>query len=595
MQKFVFYVRHLQMSEVEPEKISELFKGKKSFLRTLFAPSEIRQDFNKMPHVSLRALHWHTHYGILKAVNAKHLRYLDLSTCSPDDGLLDSICLLYNLQTLRLNDCYRLRQLPENLVINLRKLVHLYLFGCSGLDRMPRNIGKLKNFLTLTTFIVDTREGCGIDELKDLQHLSNRLELYNLRKIQSVNHAKEAHLKQKQNLSELLFCWGLTRYDKPESEACNEKEVFQCLQPHDNIEIMELYGYGGLEMPQWMGYPQMFKCLRKLKIFKCTRCKNIPLVWLSSSLVYLSLEDMGELKSICDNLDIEGGGDGLSLHIFPNLKKMNLKHLPSLERWAENSAGESVDSLVVFPVLEEATIEDCPMLASFPSSPILRELRISLFAIRQRMESSPEEVPPLYNSMLPASLEVCWIQGYECWVALPPNLGELAKLQELLVNNCYGLTSLPDGMHGLTSLRELTISGSPEIEEFPHGLLERLPTLECLSIDGCPELERRCREGGEYFDLVSSIPRKYIQQASPESVQVEESGIEALEPESEIEATETETGIEAPEPESEIEAREAESRTEAQSGTEAPEAESRVNKFLRRLIPCCARSNSDSN
>uniref|UniRef100_A0ACD5ZDH7 Uncharacterized protein n=1 Tax=Avena sativa TaxID=4498 RepID=A0ACD5ZDH7_AVESA len=606
-------VRHLQMSpDVKFEKIKGLFKDKKSSLRTLLGPSEIRLDFNELPVVSLRAFHCS---GFIRsnAINSKYLRYLDLSDCTVKDSLLDSICLLYNLQTLKLNECClefcsRRRNLPEDMLIRLRKLIHIYLLGCKWLEKMPPKIGELSNLRTLTTFVVDTVSGCGIEELKDLQHLSNRLELYNLRKIKSVNHAEEANLQHKQNLSELLFCWGLNRYGRPENEACNEKEVFQCLQPHDKIKIIELYGYGGLEMPQWMGYPQMFKCLRKLKISKCTRCKNIPLVWLSSSLVYLSLEDMDELKSLCDNLGTEGG----SRQIFPQLKEMRLKNLGSLERWVKNSVGEDVDS---FPVLEEVVMEDCPMLASFPLSPtlkVMRVIRCCTTAIRSNVEgnasSSEEEtiqLARLDSPRLPASLEVLWIQSCASWVALPPNLGDLAMLRELLVNNCYSLEAFPDGMDGLTSLRELTISRSGEMEEFPDGLLQRLPALEYLSIDVCHELGRRFIEGGEYFDLVSSIPRKYIPLAerqlvlhrgftigepeveleTEESVQqVEESGIEATETESGIEATET--GIEAPEPES---------RTEAQSGTEAAEAESRGNKFLRRLVPCCARSKSDSN
>ena len=94
------------------------------------------------------------------------------------------------------------------MVISLRKLIHLYLHGCRSLENMPPHIGQLNNLRTLTTFVVDTVSGCGIEELRDLQQLSNRLELYNLRKIKSANHAKEANLQEKQNLSDLLFYWA---------------------------------------------------------------------------------------------------------------------------------------------------------------------------------------------------------------------------------------------------------------------------------------------------------------------------------------------------------------------------------------------------
>nr|UBY07091.1 NBS-LRR disease resistance protein [Dasypyrum villosum] len=455
---------HLQLSKVKLEKKSEVFNGKTS-LRTLLDPSRTHQDLKWLPHVSLRALQ--SVCTSFKAENANHLRYLDLSTCSVDARLLHSICLLYNLQTLRLNDCSELEQLPEDMMISLRKLIHLYLLRCHNLEGMPRNIGQLNNLHTLTTFIVDTRDGCGIEELKDLRHLSNRLELYNLRKIKSAKHAKEANLHQKQNLSELLFSWGFRRNDNPENEACNEEEVLQSLEPHSKMQILELYGYGGLEIPQWMRDPQMFHCLRKLIITHCSRCKNIPAVWLSPSLEYLQLVNMGKLKTLCNNLRIEGGGRSTPLQIFPKLKKI---------RWAENSAGVAINSLVTFPVLEEVEIYVCPKLASIPLSPVLKDLNLVGYYLEEEcLRDTPR---------LPTSLEILQIQCFRGLVALPSNLGDLAKLRELRVNKCM---------------------------EFPNGLLQRLPALDCLHIQDCPELERRCREGGEYFHHLVPIRFKYIQ------------------------------------------------------------------------------------
>ncbi|XBI07520.1 hypothetical protein VPH35_135414 [Triticum aestivum] len=535
-------VRHLQLSKVKLEKKCELFDDKVS-LRTLLATSRIHQDLKRLPHVSLRALQWKSVCTSFKAENAKHLRYLDLSTCSVDAKLLHSVCLLYNLQTLRLNDCLELQELPGDMMISLGKLIHLYLFGCDNLEGMPRKIGQLNNLHTLTTFIVDTRDGCGIEELKDLRHLSNRLELYNLRKIKCAKHAKEANLHQKQNLSELLFSWCLRRFDNLENEACNEEEVLQSLEPHSKMQILELYGYGGLEIPRWMRDPQMFQCLRKLKIYNFRRCQNIPVVWLSPSLEYLRLVGMGKLKALCDNLCMEGRGHNTSVHIFPNLKKMALVELHSLEAWAVTRAGVSIDSLVTFPVLEELKIDDCPKLASIPLSPVLKDLTISGKVSWSEKETLPLQCLP---EILPTSLESLRIVGFRHLVAPSCNLGDLAKLRHLWVHNCIGLKALPDGMDGLTSLRELRIRACPAMEEFPSGLLQRLPALEVLSISVCPELQRRCREGGEYFHHLVAIPYKYI----PE------------EPEAEPES--------------------------------APKAESSEKRFPRRLLPCCVHSKSDS-
>ncbi|XBI77119.1 hypothetical protein VPH35_070287 [Triticum aestivum] len=289
-------VCHMQMSKYDLERISGLHKGR-TYLRTLLAPSESsddyyfyhyfksHKDFEEMLQVStsLRALNCSTSpVAICKAINAKHLRYLDL----PGSNIVllpDSICLLYNLQTLRLIHCQKLRRLPEDMA-RLRKLIHLYLSGCDHLESMSPNFGLLNNLYILTTFVVDTGDGLGIEQLKDMQKLINRLELLNLSNIMSGENAKEANLSQKQNLSELMFSWDQEMNDEP---TCVE-EVLQCLEPHSNIQKLEIRGYGGLEISVWMKNPQMFNCLRELEMSNCPRCKSIPVVWHSASLEILS-------------------------------------------------------------------------------------------------------------------------------------------------------------------------------------------------------------------------------------------------------------------------------------------------------------------
>uniref|UniRef100_A0A453QCG4 Disease resistance protein RGA3 n=1 Tax=Aegilops tauschii subsp. strangulata TaxID=200361 RepID=A0A453QCG4_AEGTS len=623
-------VCHMKMSKAELERISGLCKGR-TYLRTLLAPSESWDDHNynfpsrshkdikelQQVLASLRALHCPPSPTVIcKAINAKHLRYLDLSG-SDIVRLPDSICVLYNLQTLRLIDCKELQQLPEDMS-RLRKLIHLYLFGCDRLKSMSPNFGLLNNLHILTTFVVDTGDGLGIEQLKDLQCLSNSLELLNLSKIKSGENAREANLNQKKNLSELFFSWDQEIDDGPRDIACNVEEVLQCLEPHSNIQKLEICGYGGLEISQWMRKPQMFDCLRELKMSDCPKCKSIPVIWLSVSLEILVLKMMDNLTTLCNNLDEECGGCITPLQIFPRLKKMRLIELPSLEIWAEYSVGEPSNNLVTFPVLEELEIKNCPKLASIPVIPNVSNLtilgvhsiavgsvimcihlgswpflvRLTLGSLEDKpmlpldAQQGQSEIPleklvwltlegpnslvrssrlsssqlmvwkcfsfvedltidgcsnlvhwpteelwcldrlrVLYikrcdnlegstssseEETLPLSLEELMVSECRSVIALPSNLGNLAELRSLFVRNCSILKALPDGMCGLTCLRELKIWGSPALEVFPHGLLERLPALERLFINGCPELGRRCREGGEYFQLVSSVPRKWI-------------------------------------------------------------------------------------
>jgi hypothetical protein len=112
---------------------------------------------------------------------------------------------------------------------------------------------------------------------------------------------------------------------------------------------------------------------------------------------------------------------------------------------------------------------------------------------------------------LPSSLEIINISHGSSLVALPSNLGNLAKLWCLSVTDCSRLKVLPDGMDGLISLKELTIVRCHMIVKFPQGLLQRLPALKHLEIEDSPNLQRCCGQGGECFDLISSIPHKSIQ------------------------------------------------------------------------------------
>lgn len=87
---------------------------------------------------------------------------------------------------------------------------------------------------------------------------------------------------------------------------------------------------------------------------------------------------------------------------------------------------------------------------------------------------------------------------------------------------------LADGMDGLTSLEQLMIEECPGIEEFPEGLLQRLKYLYRVL---CPDLEKRYRQGGEYFHLLSSIPEISI--ADDKATEIEivkgtESGMKKL-------------------------------------------------------------------
>ncbi|XP_042508838.1 putative disease resistance protein RGA3 isoform X2 [Macadamia integrifolia] len=104
----------------------------------------------------------------------KHLTYLYLSD-NPIDVLPESVTTLYNLQTLKLQNCNSLRELPKE----MSKMVSLRHIELSDRNddyiRMPNELGRLTNQQTLRRFIVGEDLGCNIKQLKCLNNLRGEL------------------------------------------------------------------------------------------------------------------------------------------------------------------------------------------------------------------------------------------------------------------------------------------------------------------------------------------------------------------------------------------------------------------------------------
>ncbi|XP_057744592.1 putative disease resistance RPP13-like protein 1 [Arachis stenosperma] len=96
------------------------------------------------------------------------LRYLDLSW-SDIVVLPESLCKLCNLQTLKLEYCFKLTMLANGMykLVNLR---HLDIRG-TPLKEMPKGMGKLKQLHILSKFVVGKQEDNGMEELGGLLNL----------------------------------------------------------------------------------------------------------------------------------------------------------------------------------------------------------------------------------------------------------------------------------------------------------------------------------------------------------------------------------------------------------------------------------------
>ncbi|KAJ4968693.1 hypothetical protein NE237_015394 [Protea cynaroides] len=393
----------------------------------------------------------------------KHLRFLDLSNNSIH-LLPESITSLYNVQTLKLNDCFELQELPKEMrkIVSLR---HIKLDWLNMLTEMPVEIGKLSNLQTLTRFIEGKDEGRSIKQLKCLNLRGNLI----IKDLEDVTSGVEAREKDAHNLQSLELIWSYRDDGGSDNEKTND--VLEGLEPlHPNLEVFPLNTF-----------PASFPCRNG----KC--------------------ECIGEEFYYNNNSSATGGGGALATSssrkmtiAFPSLEQLLLAGVPNLVKWLE--------VLPSFPSLEQLTIDACFNLKITPSRfPSLKRL---LFGRTNEMElimslsnnliyleflciyecedlkSVPEKL--LQNMLERLKVEDCpkletkfstkeGQEGSPLPLLIFPSLKELEVIKQLKLTGFEGLKSLPKGLQRLTMLIWL------EIEDLQH-----LVSLQGLKLVGWP-------------------------------------------------------------------------------------------------------------
>ena len=305
-------------------------------LRTLLFPHDHLKDFKQqtldkifrtMTYIRVLDLSSSTILQLPQSIEKlKLLRYLDLSK-TEIRMLPESICNLWNLQTLKLLGCVWLSQLPRD----LGKLIHLMHLELDEIfwynaPAMPPRMGKLTLLHNLHAFQIGSAEdGCGIKELKDMKNLTGTLHIL---KLENAANAEEAKLTEKTCLDKLVLEWS-NRDTDPEDQAAEER-VLEDLQPHSNLDKLQICHYRGTRLPVWMR-DGLFEKLVTVSLKHCTNCRV------------------------------------LSLGRLPNLRRLCIKGMQELEVWPEEE----------FPSLVRLKISNCPKLRKLPSCfPGLQVLKI---------------------------------------------------------------------------------------------------------------------------------------------------------------------------------------------------------------------------
>ncbi|ESW06640.1 hypothetical protein PHAVU_010G064700 [Phaseolus vulgaris] len=159
-----------------------------------------------------------------------HLRYLNLSHTSTAT-LSESLCNLYNLQTLKLSWCLNLTKLPSAMQ-NLANLRHLEIFKTS-IKEMPKRMGKLNQIQKLDLYIVGKHKE---NSIKELGGLPNPHGWFCIKKLENVTNGEEeleARIMDKKHIDGI-------------SLECN-------LQPHQHLKGLSISGYKGTGFPEWVG------------------------------------------------------------------------------------------------------------------------------------------------------------------------------------------------------------------------------------------------------------------------------------------------------------------------------------------------------
>ncbi|XP_058107180.1 putative disease resistance protein RGA3 [Magnolia sinica] len=471
-----FFARDEVYDEANEEAyiLATLYKAHK--LRTLFLDSRISMVPRMSFHYWRRLRALDLSYTSIKKLSPtvghlKHLRFLDLSRTGIEE-LPEEVCNCLNLQTLRLNWCWKLKKLPGGMkkMINLR---HLEFELCVNLKHLPQGIGRLTSLRTVSEFIVGgSNEGCKCGELKHLNHLQGSLLITGLDKNRSRDEAREAELNKKQHLHTLSFNYKKDYDELLDEEVKKIEDVLEFLQPHTNLKELAIQYYGGSTLPKWIEDP-VFSHLVRMTLSCCWECIQLPGFGKLPSLKYLEIEGMREVRKVGVEFSGVDNNDGSGCVVsFPKLETLFFEHMRNWEEWElRGGVGE------VMPSLLQLEVKWCPKLKELPTNlpPLLQKLTLQIS--NEGMLSSGGTLP-----LLPS-------------------------LKHLIIACSYKLTSFPCGwLRQFKALNTLEIKFCGQLQSLPDEELQQLTMLQELIIHGCHLLKERYGDGGEDRDKIVQIP-----------------------------------------------------------------------------------------
>ncbi|XP_017440739.2 LOW QUALITY PROTEIN: putative disease resistance protein At3g14460 [Vigna angularis] len=415
-----------------------------------------------------------------------HLRYLNLSHTSIAI-LPESLCNLYNLQTLKLGSCFNLTKLPKD-IQNLVNLRHLEIFN-TPIKEMPIRMGKLNQLHNLDCYVVGKHKENSIKELGGLPNLHGWFCIEKLENVTKGEEALEARIMDKKHITRLLLKWSVRKDDIIDFQI--ELDVLDKLQPHQDLKSLEISGYRGTTFPEWVGN-YSYQNITNLHLQNCNNCCMLPSLGQLPSLNNLIISTMSSVKTI--DTDFYKKDDCSSVTPFPSLQYLSIYNMACWEVW------NAFDS-EAFPVLKNLCIEQCPkLMGDLPNHlPALQKLTI----INCKLLVSSIHGPPTLRTLkilnsnkvafheFPLLVESIDVEGGPMVESMMEAISNIQPtcLQSLKLQNCSSDISFRGGRLP-ASLKALDIRG---INKLKFPLQHKHELLESLSIDNS-------------CDLLSSLP-----------------------------------------------------------------------------------------
>ncbi|XP_078158384.1 putative disease resistance protein RGA3 [Carex rostrata] len=361
---------------IEGNKVyTELFK-KENGLRTLLLrhKPETPLDYVCKAFSNLRMLdlRWSNFSSLPDSLcDLLHLRYLDVGG-SKIRNLPYSIGNLKYLVYLNLYGCKELSDVPLG-IINLQELKLLNTID-SGVQKIPSGLNKLEKLVQLLGFRPDKNSFEGFSSLEGIETLSKliRLSLYSLEKVSDSNIANRANLQNKDRLQDLKFVYGTLSPEEQLSQTDEEKmiteDVLNELCPPPSLETVQIVGYFGSHLPNWLNLRANLPNLRCLYIKNCACFEELALLGQLPNLDFLriigaySVVSVGEefLWGGIQNRDTTATSCHANKLAFPKLSKLMFEGMPNWKEWQWNK------EQVAMPKLKKLFIRDCPQLRSLP-------------------------------------------------------------------------------------------------------------------------------------------------------------------------------------------------------------------------------------